>query len=259
VRIASAGLDDDLSAVVVLGAGASRGASFVTDSGVLPPLDADFFEQVQRMPPRLLSTADRQLLQFIKEEFGMSGFPTLETFFTQVEAVDRFHHEFNIKGRVSTKFRKHLVTLRKLIPRVFGQALRGQTCTWHRRLAAALRTGDCVLSFNYDCLMDDALRSEAGKRWRAESGYAFPVDGAETWSGAPGLGARYRNPIKLLKPHGSLNWALAKDAKSVSLVEAYSPRTATPMVSPRRTCGCRRPARRAPRRHRRKGPGRRGR
>jgi hypothetical protein len=35
--------------LVVLGAGASRGASFVNDeTQVLPPLDLDFFQQVSR-------------------------------------------------------------------------------------------------------------------------------------------------------------------------------------------------------------------
>jgi len=31
-------------------------------------------------------------------------------------------------------------------------------CERHKTLVNALRKGDTVLSFNYDCLMDDALR-----------------------------------------------------------------------------------------------------
>ena len=128
MRIPTLGIDKDLTAVVVLGAGASRGGSFVTSAGVLPPLDADFFAQVLRMPPVSLSTSDRDLLGFVRDEFGLGSFPTLESFFTQIEAVDRFHHDFNIRGRVSTQFRKQLSTLRRLIPSVFREALEGRTC-----------------------------------------------------------------------------------------------------------------------------------
>jgi hypothetical protein len=233
MRIPNLGIDNDYVTVVVLGAGASRGASFATPGGIQPPLDADFFSQVQMLTDSFLNKADRQLLEFIREEFGLVGLPTLETFFTQVEAVDRFHHDFNIQGRVSGKFGSHLTTLRRLIPRVFGEALAGNTCRWHGRLASALRASDSVLSFNYDCLMDTALQSEGGKRWKVETGYGFEVEGRlDLWGSPPGIGAPYKDPIKLLKPHGSLNWSLDQDHHRVSLVEPYDSSTQSSIVPP---------------------------
>lgn len=231
MNIPTLGVEGENPTVVVLGAGASRGASFVSDAQVLPPLDTDFFDQAQRMS-RKLTMADKNLIEFIHNEFGLSGFPTLETFFTQIEAVDQFHHVFNIKGRVSQKFSGHLTTLRRLIPRVFLEAFDSRECTFHRRLAGALRANDVVLSFNYDCLMDEALRREGGKRWRAETGYGFAVsEGHELWDSPPEVGPPYRNPIRLLKPHGSLNWALSKDNK-VRLVPAYDAEAQQSIVPP---------------------------
>jgi len=169
----------------------------------------------------------------MRTEFGQVASPTLEVFFTQIAAVDRFHHEFNIQGRVSGKFSKHLSTLRQLIPRVFAEALGGRDCRWHARLASALRTGDSVLSFNYDTLIDRALRSVGGKRWVPATGYGFAVaDGADGWAPLPSPGPAVARPIKLLKPHGSLNWHVDPDRHAVSLVGEYATSTATSIVPP---------------------------
>ena len=123
VKLDNLGLDRDLSTVVVLGAGASRGSSCARRTGVAPPSDADFFAQAQRLAATKLDKQDRELFSFIRDEIGQGDLPTLEVFFTQVSAVDRFHHEFNIRGRPSGKFGRHLTMLRRLIPRVFNEAL----------------------------------------------------------------------------------------------------------------------------------------
>src|ERR1017187_2963955 len=182
MRLTRLGIDRDLQTVVVLGAGASRGSSCTRKVGIAPPVDADFFEQAQRMPASELRKRDRDLFAFIRAEFGQSDLPTLEVFFTQIAAVDRFHHEFNIQGRVSGKFSTHLATLRSLIPRVFKEALSGRDCRWHERISASLRAGDAVLSFNYYTPIDQALRSVGGKRWVPDVGYGFPMtNGTDRW------------------------------------------------------------------------------
>ena len=57
-------------ALIVLGAGATRGASFVGASGVLrPPLDADFF--IQLRASALAGEDDgHRFLEFVEAEFG---------------------------------------------------------------------------------------------------------------------------------------------------------------------------------------------
>jgi hypothetical protein len=53
--------------------------------------------------------------------------------------------------------------------------------------------GDCVVSFNYDVSLDQALRL-AGV-WNLGDGYGFAIEGFDDHS-----------PVSLLKLHGSINW-----------------------------------------------------
>ena len=86
-------------------------------------------------------------------------------------------------------------------------ATRDIHCAYHRRLANWLAPGDVVISFNYDLLIDRALR-ETG-RWLPEDGYrlSFHKIGSRK-----GKDMEWRDPsdsrsdVSLLKLHGSLNW-----------------------------------------------------
>jgi hypothetical protein len=213
--------------VVVLGAGASRGASFVGTVGVLPPLDADFFEQARRLPPKVQTAEGRSLLHFLHETRGVGADPTLETFFTEMSAVDRLHTDFKYTaGKPLQRYQKQLDYLRQLIPRVFSEAFKGgkTVCGWHDRIASALRTNDAVLSFNYDCLIDGALARVAGGKWRADEGYGFRVhEGADKWQAPTGRGGPVKYPILLLKPHGSLNWRIDYEGNKKPRAALISP------------------------------------
>lgn len=75
------------STVVVLGAGATRGASFVDASknACLPPLDADFFTQLQRVRnPKHKELIDAVLADAY-DLFGVNFKLTLETMFATIE------------------------------------------------------------------------------------------------------------------------------------------------------------------------------
>ena len=217
--------------VLILGAGASRGSSFAGIKRVQPPLDADFFVQVRRMGSEL-SGQDKSLLTFMQREFGVGKPPTLEEFFTQIAAIDRFHTEFHVaRGRITQEYQRMLKSLRDLVPRVFKAAFEDAECVWHYRLAAALRPRDTVLSFNYDCLIDSALQAEAKRRWRPGESYGFEVvAGVDLWKHAPAAGKPAANPVILLKPHGSLNWHIDNDA--IELTDAYDERSANSIVPP---------------------------
>lgn len=76
-----------LSTVVVLGAGATRGGSFVDPAKkpCLPPLDSDFFTQLQRVRnPKHKELIDAVLTD-AHELFGVNFKLTLETMFTTIE------------------------------------------------------------------------------------------------------------------------------------------------------------------------------
>jgi len=88
------------------------------------------------------------------------------------------------------------------------------------------------MSFNYDTLIDQALSRVGGKRWVPDVGYGFDIqDGVDQWRPPPGPGPNVKNPVLLLKPHGSLNWHVDKDVHAVTLVPAYH-RSSTGAIVP---------------------------
>lgn len=219
--------------LIVLGAGASRGASFVQDETLpLPPLDRDFFQQLARMPD---SSDTRHLLEFVRSEYRHEVGLSMEKFFSEADYTDRFHHELNVdRGRSVRRYKKALGHFLAVLPAMLNQTT-SQSCAHHDLLATLLHAGDCVLSFNYDCIMDRALRDNANRRWDPElSGYGFQVaSGGLSWK-KHSARRPVQTSIRLLKLHGSLNWrvqstgkvALVADTKSVqSLRGAIIPPT----------------------------------
>jgi hypothetical protein len=195
--------------VVLLGAGASRGASFCAPGRqVLPPLDADFFQQAQALDEKTYSTYAKPVLEFLRNDYGPGALPTLETVFTQLEGFERFLRQFSAgKVRRTGLYQKQLGHLQELIPAVFRDAVGADTCDWHDRMAQALRAGDAVVSFNYDTVIDSSLRRLSKGVWLADKGYGVRASwGAEQWSAPRTPGPVPREPVKLLKPHGSLHW-----------------------------------------------------
>lgn len=82
-----------------------------------------------------------------------------------------------------------------------------RVCDHHDRLAELLHAEDAIVTFNYDCLMDVALRRKAGRGWDPTRSYAFEIQ--ESAAAAWRLDAPRRRPVKapiaLLKLHVSLN------------------------------------------------------
>ncbi|GIU73083.1 MAG: hypothetical protein KatS3mg004_0170 [Bryobacteraceae bacterium] len=79
------------STVVVLGAGATRGASFVDplNNPCLSPLDTDFFTQLQRVCNLKHKKLIDEVLADAHELFGVNFKLTLETMFTTIEQTIR--------------------------------------------------------------------------------------------------------------------------------------------------------------------------
>lgn len=202
--------------LIVLGAGASRGAALHTTPGQpRPPLDVGFFSELQRLTAR---PEVWNLLDFIRSEYGSSLSLSMEEFFSEAEYTDRFHKELSIDpGPRLRRYQRALEWFYAVLPALFKEAIGEQTCDLHGKLARQLYTNDVVLSFNYDCLIDAALRDHAGGRWDpGRGGYGFsPKAGSDNWHTTT-KGRTPAGTIMCLKPHGSLNWEL--DAKgSVTL------------------------------------------
>ena len=210
-----------MTTLVVLGAGASRGASFPIGTSVdcLPPLNADFFTQLQRITSDKHSRIIKRVVQDVVRLFGANFSLTLEDYFTQLEFLNRTiglvgrNPDFRQEG-LATQRQNLMAALAAVLEASTDRAIKEGGCLFHARLVQALGMQDTIVSFNYDCLIDDALRRHGDNKWNARWGYHFPlathdVVGGEHWD--PDLPARSRsNCVALLKPHGSLNWQVSE-------------------------------------------------
>lgn len=209
--------------LVVLGAGATRGASFVNNTGPqkLPPLDKDFFQQMARTPlnKSVQRKADK-LLKFTRDNFRTEVGLSMEEFLSEVEYTDQFHEEFNIDPGPKVKdYQKALENFHYVLPEMLKKSC-GEECKFHNKLAENLYTHDCVVSFNYDCVIDRALKNHTLKRWDPDkNGYGFSISGGgEHWKNHS-TGRKVENSIKLLKLHGSMNWKRKEGGDEIELVE----------------------------------------
>lgn len=213
--------------VVVLGAGATRGAEYVVAPKpgaprllCLPPLNADFFTQLQRIDTVKHQDLIRNVVDDILRIYEPNFTLTLEQYFTQLEAMLAMVKEAVVAApnfgpdRVADMRTRLLWAVAAVLEESADVAkadspARLNPCSYHAGLVKVLKARDTIISFNYDCLMDDALRSQGGRKWSARYGYGFPrptrVEGFEGWSGDTAVHGENRS-INLLKLHGSLNW-----------------------------------------------------
>lgn len=220
-------------ALIVLGAGASFGAQLGGGSfGARPPLDLGFFSELQKLSP---TSEIEGLLEFVRQEFGPGLRLSMEEFFSQVEYTERFHQELKIDpGPRIKKYRRALDRFYAVLPQLFAAAIGDRTCPLHGQIAARLFVDDVVLSFNYDCLIDAALRDHANRRWDPERrGYGFEVEGGgAAWRRHTGKGAPFKSSVTLLKPHGSFNWRRSRRGTVTLEGQPYSIASARDRIIP---------------------------
>jgi hypothetical protein len=147
------------------------------------------------------------LIEHVRTVYGPALNVGLETVFNNLDAAATFHEKFNVsRGRILQEPRRLIDALRVVLPALLGESITG-SCDTHAAIARRLYVGDVVISLNYDCVMDIALREHAGFRFDPErGGYGLDVaTGAEEWRRG-GRGKRAKGSIQLLKLHGSLNW-----------------------------------------------------
>lgn len=95
-----------------------------------------------------------------------------------------------------------LAPLIELVAVTISKALEGPPCSKHQKLAGSLKKGDMVMSFNYDILMDNALRYSG---MLTDCGYLVPfqqVNDGQKWTRSDDA----PSSVLLLKLHGSMNW-----------------------------------------------------
>jgi hypothetical protein len=207
--------------VVVLGAGATRGAKWVDSrSACLPPLNGDFFTQLQRIQSAKHQGVVSDVLRDVIGLYGPNFTVTLESYFTQIETLHAMTALVALKNPRYSKERLENMKRRLLlgVSAVLEESsdvvkgtskARKSPCQFHQRLVEALSPTDTIISFNYDCVIDHALKVHGDGKWSAQYGYGFAdpqrVVGYDRWDAASAPTGENLS-INLLKLHGSLNF-----------------------------------------------------
>jgi len=215
-------------ALFVFGAGATRGCSFVDPAtfACLPPLDRDFFTQLQRVANRKHNALVRAVMRDVVELFGFNFDVTMETVFTTLEHNIRMlkttgiHWDYNLQQLKEKRDRLEqaiaAVLEESLTENVAGaSSLSPRECAYHAEfVAAVVQPRDVLITFNYDCLLDFALKRYGDYKWNARYGYGFNLgksrdllSGDDFWQ--PTAPAPQPETIRLFKLHGSLHFQIA--------------------------------------------------
>lgn len=203
--------------LVLLGAGATRGASFAADARLKPPVDTDFFRCLS-LSPAGRSQHARALLAYVSENHAPNLSTSMEAVFVELQGAAEFYEQLNVgRGRIVREPQRTIEHFYRVVPAVFGNTVTGG-CKHHEALARTLEPLDAVISLNYDCVIDSALASAAGRRWNPVESYGLKIGGgAEQWREWGKGGPTATTPIRLLKLHGSLNWDWTPGDEAVSL------------------------------------------
>ncbi len=205
--------------VIVLGAGATRGASFVhAAKGALPPLDGDFFTQAQRLSAAKPQALLTRLIEDVVGTFGSNFALTMEGYLTRLEQMAHVLDDYRFRGRppATNQYRRMRDDFLQVLAALLDESIgRHPTCDYHIRLVQAISSQDTILSLNYDWLMDQTLKTHGQGIWNPREAYGVPVYVA----GSRGTGTRYwacsdahgqpqypGQSVHLLKLHGSMNW-----------------------------------------------------
>jgi hypothetical protein len=223
-----------LSKLYIIGAGCSRNYSDgVTDvPDLVSPLDSDFFKMAKKViVHKGLGDDLRGPIDYLLFDlYEMYGFPSeldpvepptvtnekylaifddprlgLENVMTMLSLKSDIFMKpwlmFGYRERGNNGFNL-LGALVELVAVTIAEALRGPSCRKHQRLADLMGPSDIVFSYNYDILMDNALR-ESQKL--TDKGYLldfYLVFNDVTWEEPESNDSQ----ISIFKLHGSMNW-----------------------------------------------------
>jgi hypothetical protein len=152
----------------------------------------------------------------------------MEAFYSQVHLHDQFVADLP-RGRGRRRNYGWAMTyFLRVIPLLFGACLADEPCDWHRALVRSLDARDVVVSFNYDCIIDAALRDVARRKWNPATGYGVSASGdLAAWRKHAGTGRFPKQGHRLLKPHGSLNWRVSEGSRLRLLRNPFQERPET--------------------------------
>ena len=229
--------DSQKKTVLLLGAGASRGAiSHVLhrQKRMKPPLNADFFKVADtyaRAEGNSSSARRRlnRLLKAFKQDLPVKGVPTMEQAFSLLYIAKDFPEIYKTGPgrREAAGVRREIDDfLRLLFPILTMLDRKTDGPTGYDRLASRLASSDTIITLNYDTMLDSALHRNG---WDSANGYALAGTKKKfKWKPIQlPAGATAIAPM-LLKLHGSANWFVRGNVSTLKRVFTSKPVRITP-------------------------------
>lgn len=180
---------------LVLGAGASRSASYAATRRILSPLDSDFFELLQKIEPNEKDEAAvSELIQWVLAA-GEALWSSMERSFYTLHLQAQMSEVLFPAERLDANVERLLRCFTRSVDALLRVAHGTQSCDHHVRLFQRMRSSDAVVTFNYDLVPERALKKLASMDSFGSWIYGFH----ERPDSAGQL------PV-LYKLHGSVNW-----------------------------------------------------
>jgi len=180
---------------VILGAGASRAASYARNKPIRSPLDSDVFELLQKLEPRAKDEpAISELIPWIlasAEPIWNSMERTFYTLHVRARMSEVLFSDQNIEATSSKLLNCFTRSINALLREAHGTEL----CDFHIQLLDKMRSSDAIITFNYDLVAERALK-------RLKSGSRFG-DWIYGFQPKPNVVEEIPTIYKL---HGSVNW-----------------------------------------------------
>ena len=147
---------------LVLGAGASRGVSYAKTRDIPSPLDRDFFDLLQRLDPngKDEQQIDRTLrwVQQLPIEYWRSMEKSFYTLHLRAYMRDKLNRP--AQGKLIPKDDEDVVSTFVIAIGALLRAAHGtETCDFHRKLLSKLYLNDVIVSFNYDLVVERAMKA----------------------------------------------------------------------------------------------------
>ncbi|MDA6066806.1 hypothetical protein OH214_06665 [Idiomarina abyssalis] len=229
--------------LILLGAGASKSYAD-SPTGLRMPIARDFFSTFEQLKisenPWVLIDGLLDYVMHVKSENPLDFLRSnidIEELYTEIEENLNLY-----KGKDATIERirafKSYTQLVFIFSAVLNEIQNGSISKPHRQLAKKIKPDDVVVTFNWDTLMDRALKSET--EWETDEGYGFNPKSIyrEGWV-APVQ--KERSAPELIKLHGSVNWLSShpiSPEEDIELTQEAAPDTVWVYESARKPYSC---------------------
>jgi hypothetical protein len=203
----------DSKRVIILGAGASKSYNG-SKTGVRMPVALDFFETFRKLdishnPWVLIGNIityiaernNREVLDFL--QFSQD----IEVLHSEIQEklYDALKNDNFFSGDSDVRLLRAYVELIFLFVSVINEIQNGTTSASHINLAQQLTPADSIITFNWDTLMDRALKDTSN--WKPGDGYVVRPTSIfkDQWERNE-LKRETGDFTKIIKLHGSTNW-----------------------------------------------------